>query len=95
MKTHLFEKHAAACGLVLTSIASVHALASDNSGLSRAQVQQDLATYRCAGFNPVADEITYPADVEAVQARVAKGEGCAVIRRPPKAPHVRDSGQSR
>lgn len=95
MKTHRFNMYAAACALLLTSIASMNARALDSTGLSRAQVQQDLATYRCAGFNPVADEITYPADVEAAQARVAQGDDCVVSRRPPESPRVRDSGQSR
>jgi len=53
---------------------------------TRAQVQKDLATYRCAGFDPVADEITYPSDVERAKARVAAGEGCVAARHPPTRP---------
>ena len=49
--------------------------ATDGGDSTRAQVQKDLTTYRCAGFDPVADEITYPSDVERVEARVAAGEG--------------------
>ncbi|WP_350029629.1 DUF4148 domain-containing protein [Caballeronia sp. ATUFL_M1_KS5A] len=53
---------------------------------TRAQVRKDLATFRCAGFDPVADEITYPADVERTQAGVASGKGCATNQHPPTRP---------
>ncbi|MDR5740798.1 MULTISPECIES: DUF4148 domain-containing protein [unclassified Caballeronia] len=42
---------------------------------TRERIQQDLAQYRCAGFNPMADEITYPADVEAATQRL-QTSGC-------------------
>ncbi|MDR5784428.1 DUF4148 domain-containing protein [Caballeronia sp. LZ065] len=69
-------------------------LAADD-GLSRAQVQRELEVYRCAGFNPVADEITYPADVDAARERLAQGDGCHKNRRPSQLPRVRDTGPSR
>ena len=53
---------------------------------TRAHVQEDLATYRCAGFDTVADEITYPADVERAEARVAAGKGCLADQHPPTRP---------
>jgi hypothetical protein len=45
------------------------------TGATRERVRQDLAQYRCAGFNPMADEITYPADVEAATHRLQES-GC-------------------
>ncbi|WP_404980255.1 MULTISPECIES: DUF4148 domain-containing protein [unclassified Caballeronia] len=64
---------------VLTTVAVMCAVAGCITGgdaSTRSQVQKDLATYRCAGFDPVADEITYPADVERAEARVNAGKGC-------------------
>jgi hypothetical protein len=39
--------------------------ARDAADATPAEVRHDFARYRCAGQNPVADEITYPADIEA------------------------------
>ncbi|MEZ2354876.1 DUF4148 domain-containing protein [Caballeronia sp. RCC_10] len=70
---------------VLTTAATLCIVGACTTGgdvSTRAQVRKDLATYRCAGFDPISDEITYPADVERAQARVAAGEDCASDRQP-------------
>jgi hypothetical protein len=61
------------------------------TGATRERVRQDLAQYRCAGFNPMADEITYPADVEAATHRLQES-GCADPDAAGQSP-VRRSGQ--
>ncbi|WP_370653507.1 DUF4148 domain-containing protein [Caballeronia sp. Lep1P3] len=74
---------------VLTAAATlcfVTGCATGADDSTRAHVQRDLATYRCAGFDPVADEITYPADVERAEARVAAGKGCVADQHPPTRP---------
>ncbi len=78
---------------VLT-LAAVSMTAHAQSSVSLEQVQQDLARYRCAGFNPVADETSYPADVERAGARLSQGTDCTTHRRPPTSPRDRDVGQS-
>jgi hypothetical protein len=73
----------------LTAAATLCFVAACTTGgddSTRAHVQAELATYRCAGFDPVADEITYPADVERAEARVAAGEGCLADHHPPTRP---------
>ncbi|WP_248323046.1 DUF4148 domain-containing protein [Caballeronia sp. Sq4a] len=49
---------------------------ADPNDSTREQVRSDLARYRCAGYNPVADEITYPNDVDAARARL-QDPGCS------------------
>jgi hypothetical protein len=47
--------------------------ARDADDATRSAVRQDFARYRCAGYNPVADEINYPADIEAARDRLQRG----------------------
>jgi hypothetical protein len=95
MKTRLIALNIVTAACLLGLLPPFAAFAEDTNGLTRAQVRQDLAAYRCAGFNPVADEITYPADVDLARARVEQGDDCTKIRRSPPSPRVRDIGQSR
>ncbi|WP_036025489.1 DUF4148 domain-containing protein [Paraburkholderia dilworthii] len=57
----------------------------DAGDATRAAVHDDLAAYRCAGYNPVADEINYPADVEAARDRL-QSSGCEPAAGKPVAP---------
>ncbi|MDR5857698.1 DUF4148 domain-containing protein [Caballeronia sp. LZ062] len=72
---------AAVCSLALALVLApeVHADSPSNAAHSakskREQVREDLARYRCAGYNPVADEITYPNDVDAARERL-QDAGC-------------------
>jgi hypothetical protein len=75
-----FLKAVLAAAATVCAVTSCKTSAEDST---RAHVQKDLATLRCAGFDPIADEITYPADVERAQAAVTKGNGCAANQHPP------------
>ena len=59
--------------------------ARDPGDATRAVVRGDLAAYRCAGYNPVADEINYPADVEAARDRL-QSSGCETAAGKPAVP---------
>lgn len=62
-----------AVALVVVLAAPVVALAqSDQQPLTRAQVKAQLKQLEDAGYNPaVATDATYPADIQAAEARVA------------------------
>jgi hypothetical protein len=47
--------------------------AQSNAPLSRAQVRQELVQLENAGYAPGAEEATYPAKLEAAEARNAQG----------------------
>jgi hypothetical protein len=77
-----------ACAWLPDARAAAIAQADD---ATRAAVQDELAAYRCAGYNPVADEINYPADVEAARDRLnssgcepAAGKRAAAVNGPAK-----------
>jgi hypothetical protein len=57
------------------------AQAADTSGnvpLTRAQVKAELVQLEQAGYNPaMADDATYPRDIQAAEARVSQQEGVA------------------
>jgi hypothetical protein len=77
--------------LVMASFLAMVALSasgcSSGGSSAREAVQQDTQAYRCAGFDPVADEIDYPADVERASKRLQTTPACrsgagASARRP-------------
>jgi hypothetical protein len=46
------------------------AQSSDNSPVTRAEVKAQLVQLEKAGYNPSGDQINYPANIQAAQARV-------------------------
>ncbi|WP_244849484.1 DUF4148 domain-containing protein [Caballeronia sp. SL2Y3] len=72
------------CALSLGLLLPLEAHA-DSTDPTREQVRSDLDRYRCAGYNPVADEITYPNDVDAARARL-QDPGCKPDAAPKQAP---------
>ncbi|WP_250536601.1 DUF4148 domain-containing protein [Caballeronia sp. AZ10_KS36] len=70
-------------GLILPFEA--HADSTHSTDSTREQVRSDLDRYRCAGYNPVADEITYPNDIDAARARL-QDPGCKPDAAPKQAP---------
>jgi hypothetical protein len=86
MRVSKFSRSLSSVLAAAAAVCSVAGCATDGAVGTRAQVRNDLATYRCAGFDPVADEITYPADVERAEARVAAGNGCPPAQRPAARP---------
>jgi Domain of unknown function (DUF4148) len=61
-------------GLVLavaTLGAPVLGFAQSNAPLTRAEVRADLVRVEQAGYTPGANDINYPADVEAAEAKIA------------------------
>jgi len=66
------------CALIVACGVAPDAQAASSGGKTdstRDQVRQDLAQYRCAGYNPIADEIDYPNDVDAARDRL-QSSGC-------------------
>ena len=61
--------------LVVAVMLSGNGCSTGDSATRRA-VQQDTQAYRCAGFNPVADEIEYPVDVERASKRLQNDPSC-------------------
>ncbi|SAL74874.1 membrane protein [Caballeronia peredens] len=53
------------------------AQAREDGPVTRAQVRADLVQLERAGYNPAADETTYPADIQAAEARVHAQQGVA------------------
>ncbi|WP_244818065.1 DUF4148 domain-containing protein [Caballeronia sp. Lep1P3] len=96
MSRAAFIRIARTCALALAFAQSsgAHAASSDNaSDPTREAVRNDLAQYRCAGYNPIADEINYPNDVDAARERLQHA-GCE----PPNAApgrHKPGDGQSK
>jgi Tfp pilus assembly protein PilW len=51
------------------------AQASDNGPVTRAEVKAQLVQLERAGYNPASDQTTYPANIQAAQARVNAEQG--------------------
>lgn len=62
--------------MVLSIVASLAGCAPSGDPGRRA-VEQDSQAYRCAGFNPVADETSYPADVELASRTLQRSPACS------------------
>ena len=58
-------------------VAPVASFAQSNQPVTRAQVRAELVQLEKAGYNPAGDNITYPAQLQAAQARVDAQEGTA------------------
>ena len=58
-------------------VAPVASFAQSNQPVTRAQVRAELVQLEKAGYNPAGDNITYPANLQAAQARVDAQNGTA------------------
>jgi len=59
--------------VVVAAVLAVPAIASaqpTHAGLTRAQVRADLAQLESAGYNPHRGPVSYPADIEAAEAKL-------------------------
>jgi Domain of unknown function (DUF4148) len=66
--------------LILAAVLAVPAVSSfaqSNAPVTRAQVRAELVQLEKAGYNPNANDTTYPADIQAAEARVAAQNGTA------------------
>lgn len=58
-------------------VAPVASFAQSNQPVTRAEVRAELVQLEKAGYNPVGDSVTYPANIQAAQARVDAQQGTA------------------
>ena len=65
--------------IVIASALAIPAFAQaqDNGALTRADVKAQLVQLERAGYNPAGDQTTYPANIQAAQARVQSQQGVA------------------
>src|SRR5471032_1093380 len=61
----------------LAAPAFAFAQSSDNGPVTRAEVKAQLVQLEKAGYNPAGDQINYPANIQAAQARVDAQNGQA------------------
>jgi hypothetical protein len=66
-----------AVALALVLAAPVASFAQSSQPETRAQVRAELVQLEKAGYRPSADKITYPAGIQAAEARVAAENGPA------------------
>jgi len=57
--------------------APAFANASENGALTRAEVKAQLVQLERAGYTPASDQTTYPANIQAAEARVNASQGVA------------------
>ncbi|SOE94730.1 protein of unknown function [Burkholderia sp. D7] len=55
--------------------APVLSFAQSNAPVTRAEVRADLVRLEQAGYNPARNDINYPADIQAAEAKVAAQNG--------------------
>jgi len=67
-----FHAVLAAAVLAVPAIASAQSM---HAGLTRAQVRADLARLESAGYNPHRGSVSYPADIEAAEAKLRTSAG--------------------
>ncbi|WP_277183627.1 DUF4148 domain-containing protein [Caballeronia sp. BR00000012568055] len=71
----LIKAVAAAAVLVPPALTFAQTMQSDQ-GMTRGEVKQDLRNVEAAAYNPaVNDQTTYPADVQAAEARASRQNG--------------------
>ncbi|CAB3776943.1 hypothetical protein LMG28614_00317 [Paraburkholderia ultramafica] len=58
-------------------VVPVASFAQSNQPVTRAQVRAELVQLEKAGYNPAGDHATYPANIQAAQARVDAQDGTA------------------
>lgn len=67
----------AALAATAALVAPVASFAQEQSGLTRAQVEGQLAQLEQAGYNPNGEHADYPAKTEALQAKIDAQNGTA------------------
>ena len=67
----------AAVAIAAALVAPVASFAQSNQPVTRAQVRAELVQLEKAGYNPGSDDIDYPANIQAAQARVDAQNGTA------------------
>jgi hypothetical protein len=66
-----------AVALAVVLAAPVVSFAQSNSSVTRAEVRADLVQLEKAGYNPTGDEINYPQNIQAAEARVSAQNNAA------------------
>jgi hypothetical protein len=66
----MFKSFVPALVLASALAAPAFAQAADNRPVTRAEVKAQLAQLERAGYNPASDQTTYPASIQAAEARV-------------------------
>lgn len=66
-----------ALAIVAVLAAPGFAQAREDGPVTRAQVRAELVQLERAGYNPVGDQTTYPADIQAAEARVGASQASA------------------
>jgi hypothetical protein len=56
--------------VAVAMVAPVAAFAQSSQPLTRAQVQAELAQLEQAGYNPASNDLNYPQDIQAAEAKV-------------------------
>jgi len=71
MKLHILTAlSASACALSLFAAAPTFAQSTDNRPLTRAEVKAELAALRSVGYDPMANDLYYPNNIQAAEARL-------------------------
>ena len=67
----LIQAVVVACALAAPALSFAQA---DQGQVTRAQVREDLQRVEQAGYRPVSDDATYPADIQAAEAKASAGD---------------------
>jgi hypothetical protein len=67
-----------AVAIAAALVVPVASFAQANQPVTRAQVRAELVQLEKAGYNPASDDVDYPANIQAAQARVDAQNGTAV-----------------
>ncbi|HZZ10406.1 MAG TPA: DUF4148 domain-containing protein [Paraburkholderia sp.] len=73
----LIQAGALAAALVVVLATPAVSFAQSDQPVTRAEVKSDLRQLEAAGYKPEATNATYPADIEAAEARVAANNAVA------------------
>ena len=67
----LIQAVVVSCALAAPALSFAQA---DQGQVTRAQVRSDLQRVEQAGYRPIGDDASYPADIQAAEAKVSTGE---------------------
>ncbi|SAK68844.1 DUF4148 domain-containing protein [Caballeronia ptereochthonis] len=73
----MFKSIVPAIAIAAVLAAPAFAQAREDGPVTRGQVRAELVQLERAGYKPASDETTYPADIQAAQARVDAQQGAA------------------
>ena len=71
----MFKSIVPAIAIVAVLAAPGFAQAREDGPVTRAQVRAELVQLERAGYNPSTDRVTYPAEIQAAEAKVAAQNG--------------------